>query len=323
MKTTVFFVFLYCLCHMAAAKKTGKTVIQEISGHKEFKKLMKTKTNVLVYFFDKPISGKVINVLREVADKVKGTGTIVSVECGVGDGKKLCKKLKIKLSDKGYLLKHYKDGDFNKDYDRLETVESMTTFMKDPKGTVKLSGDILKEQEKAILAKEAELEDTRKQLKDLTEKFGHKETEVKDLEKEFHAKQMVLDAVNKQLELLLPILKKLVNGSRGSSLNSPRNLVLEATLVNHNFSQQVLKATMEEENKPLTTEDQSSSGEKMPPPPSRQEQATIERAEEQKLRAKYPQANKPTPPATGGGPAEEEQEAEEEEVDESSKKDEL
>jgi len=60
---------------------------------------------------------------------------------------------------------------------------------------------------------------------------------------------------------------------------------------------------MEEENKPLTTEDQSSSGEKMPPPPSRQEQATIERAEEQKLRAKYPQANKPMPPATGGGPA--------------------
>ena len=46
----------------------------------------------------------------------------------------MCKKLKIKLEDKGYLLKHYKDGEFNKDYDRLETVESMTTFMKDPKG---------------------------------------------------------------------------------------------------------------------------------------------------------------------------------------------
>jgi len=59
---------------------------------------------------------------------------------------------------------------------------------------------------------------------------------------------------------------------------------------------------MEEENKPQTGEDQSS-GEKMPPPPSRQEQATIERAEEQKLRAKYPQANKPMLPATGGGQA--------------------
>jgi len=57
---------------------------------------------------------------------------------------------------------------------------------------------------------------------------------------------------------------------------------------------------MEEENKPTNTEEQTSSSEKMPPPPSRQEQATIERAEEQKLRAKYPQANKPMP--SGGAP---------------------
>jgi len=133
MKTSVFFVFLYLLCHLEAAKKTNK-IVQEISDHKEFKKLLKTKTNVLIYFFDKPTSGKLINVLREVGDKVKGTGTIVSVDCSQSDGKKLCKKLKIKLTDGGYILKHYKDGDFNKDYDRLETVESMTTFMKDPKG---------------------------------------------------------------------------------------------------------------------------------------------------------------------------------------------
>ena len=60
---------------------------------------------------------------------------------------------------------------------------------------------------------------------------------------------------------------------------------------------------MEEENNPKTEE--KSSAEKMPPPPSRQEQASIERAEEQKLRAKYPQAaNKPMPgPGAGGGGA--------------------
>ena len=135
MKTSVFFVFLYLLCHLEAAKKTNK-IVQEISDHKELKKLLKTKTNVLIYFFDKPTSGKLINVLREVGDKVKGTGTIVSVDCSQSDGKKLCKKLKIKLTDGEYILKHYKDGDFNKDYDRLETVESMTTFMKDPKGKI-------------------------------------------------------------------------------------------------------------------------------------------------------------------------------------------
>ena len=49
------------------------------------------------------------------------------------------------------------------------------------------------------------------------------------------------------------------------------------------------------------------SAEKLPPPPSRQEQAATERAEEQKLRAKYPQVNKmpisggPSGAAGGGG----------------------
>ena len=120
-----------------AAKKTNKASIHDISDHKEFKKFMKTKTNVLVYFFDKPSNTNIMTVLREVSDKVKGTGSIVSIDCGAGqDGKKLCKKLKVSvpIANKGYLLKHYKDGDFHKDYDRLETVESMTTFLKDPKG---------------------------------------------------------------------------------------------------------------------------------------------------------------------------------------------
>lgn len=62
-----------------------------------------------------------------------------------------------------------------------------------------------------------------------------------------------------------------------------------------------------ESNNPVVTppaEDESkkeSSAEKMPPPPSRQEQATIEKAEEVKLRAKYPQAPKPVQ-VPGGGP---------------------
>ena len=57
-----------------------------------------------------------------------------------------------------------------------------------------------------------------------------------------------------------------------------------------------------ESNKPVNVTEQdeskkeSSSAEKMPPPPSRQEQADIEKAEEVKLRAKYPQVNKPAVP---------------------------
>lgn len=44
----------------------------------------------------------------------------------------MCKKLKV--SAEPYILKHYKDGDFNKDYDRKIMVSSMTNFMRDPTG---------------------------------------------------------------------------------------------------------------------------------------------------------------------------------------------
>ncbi len=63
---------------------------------------------------------------------------------------------------------------------------------------------------------------------------------------------------------------------------------------------------MEEDNKPQEVSkeatEEKSSAEKMPPPPSRQEQASIERAEEQKLRAKYPQKGMmpSAPPGSGG-----------------------
>ncbi len=133
MKLTVF-LLLPLLSVCISAKKSGKAgPLQEISDHKEFKKLLKTKNNVLVFFYDKPTSANLINMLREVSDKVKGTGTIVSVDCSQSDGKKLCKKLKISLNQE-HILKHYKDGDFHKDYDRLETIDSLTTFMRDPKG---------------------------------------------------------------------------------------------------------------------------------------------------------------------------------------------
>lgn len=36
--------------------------------------------------------------------------------------------------EKPFILKHYKDGDFNKDYDRSESVSSMCNFLRDPTG---------------------------------------------------------------------------------------------------------------------------------------------------------------------------------------------
>ena len=50
-------------------------------------------------------------------------------------GKKLCKKNKATPGSGGEpLLRHYKDGEYHKDYDRRLTVSSMTTFLRDPTG---------------------------------------------------------------------------------------------------------------------------------------------------------------------------------------------
>ena len=46
----------------------------------------------------------------------------------------MCKKLKISIppSNQNVLLKHYKDGNFHKDYDRKHLLQSFVNFMKDP-----------------------------------------------------------------------------------------------------------------------------------------------------------------------------------------------
>lgn len=48
------------------------------------------------------------------------------------ESRKLCKKLKV--TPNPVQLKHYKDGEFHKDYDRQLTVSSMVNFLRDPTG---------------------------------------------------------------------------------------------------------------------------------------------------------------------------------------------
>lgn len=48
------------------------------------------------------------------------------------EAKKMCKKLK--ANPNPIALKHYKDGEFHKDYDRQLTVPSIVNFMRDPAG---------------------------------------------------------------------------------------------------------------------------------------------------------------------------------------------
>ena len=102
-----------------------------MSDQKEWKKVLKTHTNVLVLFSsgDKTVAD-IIPTFDKVAGRIRGKGTLIYVDCSTKDGKKLCKNLKVKPSP--YLLKHYKEGSFTKDYDRLMNEKSMYAFMENP-----------------------------------------------------------------------------------------------------------------------------------------------------------------------------------------------
>ncbi|XP_012263633.2 protein disulfide-isomerase A5 [Athalia rosae] len=126
---------LLILCYIPdflAKQKNQKTVIDDIVDVKDFKKLLRTKNNVLVCFItSQKQSSEIIKIFEEAADTIKGSGTMVLVDCS-GNAKKMCKKLKV--SPEPYILKHYLDGDWNKDYNRRETVSSLVNFMRDPSG---------------------------------------------------------------------------------------------------------------------------------------------------------------------------------------------
>lgn len=103
------------------------TVI-EVDKQKDLKKTIATKTNLFVLYTNSktPEVTNVKNVLKSV------DGNVAFVDCNSKDMKKSCKKA---LPDgEAYVLKHYKDGQFNKDYDRQMTKSSLQNFLKDPTG---------------------------------------------------------------------------------------------------------------------------------------------------------------------------------------------
>uniref|UniRef100_A0A8C6LES3 Protein disulfide isomerase family A member 5 n=1 Tax=Nothobranchius furzeri TaxID=105023 RepID=A0A8C6LES3_NOTFU len=112
-------------------------LIEKVSDHKDFKKLLRTRTNVLVLYTKTATSGEShLKLLSSVAQTVKGQGTIAWVNCGDSEGRKLCKKVKVDPSSKhgGAELMHYKDGTFHTEYNRPATFKSMVAFLKDPSG---------------------------------------------------------------------------------------------------------------------------------------------------------------------------------------------
>uniref|UniRef100_A0AAY4C144 Protein disulfide-isomerase A5 n=1 Tax=Denticeps clupeoides TaxID=299321 RepID=A0AAY4C144_9TELE len=112
-------------------------LIERVSDHKDFKKLLRTRTNVLVLYTKSATSTEPqLKLLSDVAQAVKGQGTIAWVNCGDSEGRKLCKKLKVDPSSKkhGYDISHFKDGTFHTEYTRPATFKSMVAFLKDPTG---------------------------------------------------------------------------------------------------------------------------------------------------------------------------------------------
>lgn len=79
----MFQVVIFMWLGVIGGKKAGIKSVDSMSDLKEFKKLLKTRTSVLACFTkNSKESSKLIKTLSEVADIVRGSGTIVTVDCG-------------------------------------------------------------------------------------------------------------------------------------------------------------------------------------------------------------------------------------------------
>lgn len=118
------------------AKQNGqKTVVEEVTDFKELKKILRTKNNILICFVSSlKQAAPNVKIFKEAAKTIKGQGTMLLIDCSGAEAKKLCKKMKV--APEPFMFKHYKDGEFHKDYDRLQTVASMVNFMRDPSGDI-------------------------------------------------------------------------------------------------------------------------------------------------------------------------------------------
>lgn len=68
--------------HSIRGKSNKNVVVDSITDIKDFKKLLRTKTNVLICFYNNyKQSQNVIKVFKDVADVIKGEGTMALVDC--------------------------------------------------------------------------------------------------------------------------------------------------------------------------------------------------------------------------------------------------
>lgn len=64
------------------AKKQRTAVITDIGDIKDFKKLLRTKTNVLILYVNEPKnSHTIVDVVKDTADAMKGQATLAIIDC--------------------------------------------------------------------------------------------------------------------------------------------------------------------------------------------------------------------------------------------------
>ena len=123
--------------------------VNTVDDYKAWKKVLKTRTNVLVLFANGEKNARgILPIFEKVAYEVRGQGTLLFIDCKTKDGKKLCRNLKV--SPAMFELKHYKEGVFHKDYDRLLQDKSMISFMQNPTAEPPWSEDPTSEDVKHI-----------------------------------------------------------------------------------------------------------------------------------------------------------------------------
>lgn len=67
---------------LTEAKRAKTAVITDVNDIKEFKKLLRTKTNVLVLYVNNyKNSPSIIDVFKDAADLMKGQATLVIMDC--------------------------------------------------------------------------------------------------------------------------------------------------------------------------------------------------------------------------------------------------
>lgn len=64
------------------ARKQKSTVVTDIVVMKEYKKMLKSKTNVLILFVNQPKAAHIVSdVVREAAEAMKGQATLAIIDC--------------------------------------------------------------------------------------------------------------------------------------------------------------------------------------------------------------------------------------------------